>query len=156
MERISDDLAPLDSKPKTSEEVRDSFFRNRTFRRCPRNYRLYQGTTKVPWWAWHEAQDGQAGYRVVVCDLSSCDTARYGDQPASGPFPLRSTIPAGDSSSRGTADGSDLFGRAAAIPIAACECVRQTFLSAGSGEFPLAAGLESPANRQARRPAPTA
>ena len=43
--------------------------------------------------------------------LSSCDTARYGDQPSPGPFPLRSTIPAGDTPSRCTDDGSDLFGR---------------------------------------------
>ena len=43
--------------------------------------------------------------------LNTCDTARYGDQPASGPFPLRSTIPAEDTPSPCTEDGSDLFGR---------------------------------------------
>ena len=41
-----------------------------------------------------------------------------------------------------------------AILIMAFECVGRTFLSAGSGGFPVAAGLESPANRQARKPAP--
>jgi hypothetical protein len=50
------------------------------------------------------------GYKVGGWGLNTCDTAGYGDGPASGPFPLRSTIPAEDTLPRRTDDGSDLFG----------------------------------------------
>src|SRR6185503_166333 len=43
------------------------------------------------------------------------------------------------------------------MSVKAARCVGQTFLSAGSGDFPVArrnTGLESPVNRQAGKPAP--
>ena len=46
-----------------------------------------------------------------ILGLNSCDTAGYGDRPTPVPVPLRSRMPAADTLSHCTDDGSDLFRR---------------------------------------------